>query len=239
MTRDVKFMLILHILIMGSSVMRVALTSDTHGYTVTIPPGIDAVLHAGDIGPDVRATEWFRDTFYPWAARAGVPIFATFGNHDFIGERGRANLIGEHEQLPPGAPGNLRLVVDEQCDVLGVPVWFSPWSVRFFDWAFMADEGKLKEKYLCIAADTQVIVTHGPPHGYGDLTIDRVRAGSAALTARMKELTALRVVVTGHIHEAFGVYDAHGVLVYNVSMVDIGYRPCHEAVIIEWPPESY
>jgi len=34
--------------------MRVALTSDTHGNTVTIPPGIDAVLHAGDIGPDVR-----------------------------------------------------------------------------------------------------------------------------------------------------------------------------------------
>ena len=112
-------------------------------------------------------------------------------------------------------------------------------SVRFFDWTFMADEAKLKEKYLRIAADTQVIVTHGPPHGYGDLTNGRVRAGSTSLTARMRELTALRLVVTGHIHEAFGAYDAHGVHVYNVSMVDFGYRPCHEAVVIDWPPESY
>jgi len=218
--------------------MRVALTSDTHGYTATIPPGIDAVLHAGDIGPDIQAAPWFRDTFYPWAAHVGVPIFATFGNHDFIGQHDHANLIGEFEQLPPGAPSNLRLVVDEQCDVLGVPVWFSPWSGRFFDWAFMADEAELKKKYLRIAADTQVIVTHGPPHGYGDLTIDRVRAGSAALTARMSELTALRLVVTGHIHEAFGVYDAGGVLVYNVSMVDFGYHPAHEPIVIDWPPRG-
>ena len=217
--------------------MRVALTSDTHGYTVAIPPDIDAVLHAGDIGPDIHAAEWFRDNFYPWAARAGVPIFATFGNHDFIGQSDCANLLGEREQLPPGAPDNLRLVVDEQCDVLGVPVWFTPWSVRFFDWAFMADEAKLKEKYLRIPMNTQVIVTHGPPHGYGDLTIDQGRAGSVALTARMRELTALRLVVTGHIHEAFGVYDASGVAVYNVSMVDLRYDPRHDAVVIDWPPK--
>ena len=207
--------------------MRVALTSDTHGYTATIPANVDAVLHAGDIGPDVEAASWFRDTFYPWAAHVGVPVFATFGNHDFIGER---------DQLPSGAPRNLRLAVDEPCDVLGVPVWFSPWSVRFFDWAYMADEATLKRKYLRIAPDTQVIVTHGPPHGYGDLTAARARAGSRSLTERMKELTALRLVVTGHIHEAFGTYDANGVAVYNVSMVDFGYRPCHEAVVIDWPP---
>ena len=86
--------------------MRVALTSDTNG-RLPIVGDVDAILHAGDIGPDIHAAEWFHDQLFPWADRFGKPIYATFGNHDFIGQR---------HQVPNGAPENLHFIIDEERD---------------------------------------------------------------------------------------------------------------------------
>ena len=205
--------------------IEVGLTSDTHG-RLPIVHDVDAILHAGDIGPDVHAVEWFRDQLYPWAARFGKPIYATFGNHDFIGER---------HQVPHGAPSNLHFVVDEERDVFGVKVWFSPWSPTFFDWAFMEDDDVLAGKYARIPEHIEVLVTHGPPFGAGDLNLQSTRCGSAALANRIAELPHLRLVVCGHIHEAFGDYRLGDVDVYNVSLVDVWYRATNSVVVIDWP----
>ena len=205
--------------------MRVALTSDTHG-RLPVVDDVDAILHAGDIGPDIRAPQWFRDELFPWAAHVGKPIYATFGNHDFIGER---------HQVPNGAPDNLHFVVDEEREVLGVTVWFSPWSPTFFDWAFMADDDVLAEKYARIPDDIEVLVTHSPPFGAGDVNLTSTSCGSASLANRIAELPRLRLVVCGHIHEAFGNYRLHDVDVYNVSLVDAWYRAKNHVVVIDWP----
>ena len=63
--------------------MRLALISDTHGMLPEDIPDCDAIIHAGDIGPDRNTHQWWDETFRPWAVKAGVPIYATFGNHDF------------------------------------------------------------------------------------------------------------------------------------------------------------
>lgn len=208
--------------------MKVALISDTHGFLPAIPDGVDAVLHAGDIGVDRDPVRWFSEALYPWARKVGVPIYATFGNHDRIGER---------LMVPDPIPTNLRFEVDALIDVLGVPVWFSPWSLRFYDWAFMAGEPALRIKYDKIPEKTQVIVSHGPPFGSGDMTLQSERVGSVALLDRMLNLPELKLVVTGHIHEAHGIHRANGMTrVINCTHVNEYYEPVHEPIIIEWPP---
>jgi len=211
--------------------MKVGLISDTHGYLPRLPL-IDALLHAGDIGVDRDPVRWYRDEFHPWAKDQGVPIFATFGNHDRIGER---------LQIPDNAPSNLRYVTDELIDVLGVPVWFSPWSLRYGDWAWMATEPTLGKKYAKIPCVTRVIVTHGPPLNFGDRNLQGGRCGSEALRRRMRELPALQLVVCGHIHEARGTYglmrsDQPLIEVQNVSHVNEWYEPIHPITVIDWPP---
>lgn len=204
--------------------MKIALISDTHGMLPEIPRDVDVVIHAGDIGVDRDPINWFRDTLYPWARKVGKPIYATFGNHDRIGER---------HAVPAGCPSNLDLLVDCAVGINGVAFWFSPWSPQFFDWAFMADEETLAKKYARIPEDTEVIVTHAPPFGAGDVTTMKLRTGSTALAERMAQLPRLRLVVCGHIHEAHGDYQLNGVRVLNVSYVDEMYRPKHKPTIVE------
>ena len=204
--------------------MNLALISDTHGMLPSIPRDAEAVIHAGDIGVDRDPINWFRDVMYPWARKVRKPIYATFGNHDRIGER---------HAVPSGQPDNLNLIVDQAFMINMVKFWFSPWSPRFFDWAFMADEETLAKKYALIPEDTNVIVSHTPPFGAGDVTTMKLRTGSTALAARMMQLPQLELVVCGHIHEAHGEYELNGVRVLNVSHVDEMYRPKHKPTIVE------
>lgn len=210
--------------------MRVALTSDTHGY-LPIISGVDAVIHAGDIGVDIDPINWWRNVFYPWVKRLRVPVYATAGNHD---------RIIQNFTVPSGMPKNLHLRTDTIEHIFGVKTWFSPWSPRFFDWAFMADEETLAKKYLRIPEDTEVIVSHCPPLNYGDRNENQIRCGSGALLYRVGQLPALKLVVCGHIHEGYGSYRIEladkPVDVCNVSFMDPGYRPRNKPVIIEWPP---
>lgn len=209
--------------------MRLALISDTHGFCPEIPSDADAVIHAGDIAVDRGVIKNYTDDIYPWAVRVGVPIFATFGNHDFAGQQAR---------IPPGAPENLHFIVDQAHTINGVQFWFSPWSNLFGAWAYMLNEAGLAAKYARIPEDTEVLVSHGPPKGYGDSIYwdgQRQNVGSQALSDRMCALPNLRYVITGHIHEAHGAYDfpVNGVRVLNVSHVDEMYRPKHAATILE------
>lgn len=213
--------------------MLAALVSDTHGYLPHVPAEAAFVLHAGDIGIDGSLEEqarWFTDIWIPWAASLGRPVYATWGNHDFVGER------WHRDGLPP-LPEGVSVIVDEARTIEGVSVWFSPWSSWFGDWAWMRHEAGLADRYARIPRPTQVIVTHGPPRGAGDRVWDGREAGSTALAWRIAALPDLRLVVTGHIHEARGTSRCHGASVWNVSCVDLDYRPVRDAVVlIPWPP---
>jgi Icc-related predicted phosphoesterase len=207
--------------------MRLALISDTHGFCPEIPSDVDAVIHAGDIAADRGFVGNYTDEIYPWAASVGVPIYATFGNHDFAGQQAR---------IPPGVPENLNFIVDQAHTINGVKFWFSPWSNLFGAWAYMLDEVGLAARYAKIPEDTEVIVSHGPPKNYGDKILwdGRIQnVGSVALAERAAQLPLLRYIITGHIHEAHGEYQMGHVTVLNVSHVDEMYRQRHAPTILE------
>ena len=53
----------------------------------------------------------------------------------------------------------------------------SPWQPRFNDWAFNLDRGRkeLAARWDAIPDDADIVVTHGPAYGFGDLTVDGLR----------------------------------------------------------------
>ena len=217
--------------------MKIACISDTHGiFLPQIPDDVDLVLHAGDVSRDRDALSWLHTDFAQWAANLKVPVLLTWGNHDFIGSRLRREVLAD------GLPDNVGIRVDEQVTFEGVKIWFSPWSNLFGDWAFMTTDTGLAQLYQEIPDDTDIVVSHGPPKGYGDRIFWERRfqnVGSQALLNRFLELPQAKVLICGHIHEAAGTYllpqkpGEVGVRsVINASQVNEAYDPVYNRVPI-------
>ena len=79
-----------------------------------------------------------------------------------------------------------------------------------------------------ISDDTDVLMTHGPPHG----TLDRVQDGELAGCEELRDAIgrlALRLHVFGHIHEGYGVSGIH----VNASNCDPCYRAVNPPIVVE------
>jgi Icc-related predicted phosphoesterase len=210
--------------------MHLVLTSDLHGHLPSVPP-CDVLLIAGDVCPienhhlDFQAA-WLRYSFIPWLR--GVParqkIFIA-GNHDFIFAE-RPDFIRDRDW--PAV-----YLQDSGTAWEGVHFWGSPWANELPGWAFTAPEERLQAVWDRIPPETQVLLVHGPPHGYGDTVIgnlsgDELHVGSRTLDDTLQRLENLRLVVYGHIHEGAGVYrHATGVPLYNVALMDVSYIPAN------------
>lgn len=197
--------------------MRVAAVADLHGHYPEIPE-CDLLLVAGDFGSLGKVEDWLRVT-------PADRVVACAGNHDFVAE------------THPGAVASLpwTYLQDAAIDVDGLTVYGSPWTSPFFDWAFMLPEDKLAEKWALIPEDTNILLTHSPPHGLGDLVPhaheDDPHRGSASLRAVVEQLPALKLHVFGHIHEGHGRGDLpQGAVWANCSLVDAAYRPFQSRV---------
>jgi Icc-related predicted phosphoesterase len=210
--------------------MKIACISDTHGiFLPDIPDDADVVFHAGDVGPDRKPSIWFAYEFSNWAKKVARPIYFTWGNHDFIGQKSEVlDLL----------PSNVTCCVDRQLDIDGVKVWFSPWSNIFGDWAFMEVESELRKKYAKIPDDTNIIVSHGPPKGFGDRTLPiwtgrSEQVGSTSLLEQFQALPNASHLICGHIHEARGTYVLQSdpsKEVINCAQVDERYQSLYNAV---------
>jgi Icc-related predicted phosphoesterase len=119
----------------------------------------------------------------------------------------------------------------------GLKIWGSPWQPRFFDWAFNADEPDLERIWDKIPDDTDILVLHGPPHGYGDKA-SRVNAagfehtGSPSLLERIKAIKP-KLAVAGHIHSGYGIYEIGETIFVNASLVNEKYIPTNAVITIE------
>lgn len=82
----------------------------------------------------------------------------------------------------------------------------SPWQPEFCDWAFNLDRGEsIKSKWAKIPEDVDVLITHGPPQGYGDRTYSGFRCGCKDLMENIQaRKNPPRVHIFGHIHEDAG-----------------------------------
>jgi predicted phosphodiesterase len=206
--------------------VRIVLLSDTHERhrELEVPPG-DLLVHAGDItfNGSFEALADFDDWLGSLPHRHKVLIA---GNHDRT-----------HETRPAEARARITRATyleDSGVTVAGLRIWGSPWQPEFMNWAFNLERGApLRAKWDLIPADTDLLVTHGPPFGQGDECFDGRRVGCEELAARVAAL-GVPLHVFGHIHEGYGVtHEGHTTFV-NASSCDLGYEPIQAPVVVEW-----
>ena len=205
--------------------MRIVCISDTHSLhdDVEVPDG-DVLLHAGDFTrrgalEDVAA-------FDAWLAHLPHPHkIVVAGNHDFCFEDG-----------PARARAHLTCATyleDSGVQIGEHFVWGSPWQPRFFDWAFNLDRGEaLARKWALIPDHTDILVTHGPPHGRLDTTVRGEDVGCEALAARV-DVVRPALHVFGHIHEAYGVARTDATTFVNASVCTLRYAPTNAPFVID------
>ena len=83
---------------------------------------------------------------------------------------------------------------------------------------------------------TDVLITHGPPHGILDLV--KRADGSEDLTGCPQLLEAIlaaqpKVHIFGHIHEEYGVHVNEGIEFLNVSTMNQSYVIANKPVVYE------
>lgn len=130
---------------------------------------------------------------------------------------------------------NATYVEDAAIEVAGIRLYGSPWQPWFLDWAFNLPRGAaLRDKWANIPSDTDLLVTHGPPHGILDRTLRDADVGCEELRKALPRVRpALHVF--GHIHEGYGMRDVDGTRFVNASICDVRMVPLNAPVVLEWP----
>jgi len=210
--------------------MKILHISDTHGFHSSFPnerfKDIDVVVHSGDCSnwldpyrnePEVRNfIDWYKD----------VPVkhkIYVAGNHDTSIER-RMVTPGDFAQAGIIYLENAATTID------GIKFWGSPHTPTFGSWAFMKAREKINRVWETIPDDTDVLIVHGPPKGYRDLSFDRYGAlefcGCSALGKQIRNRLNLKAMCFGHIHNMDGVETNQGMSTYGDSPTIFSNAAC-------------
>jgi Icc-related predicted phosphoesterase len=117
-------------------------------------------------------------------------------------------------------------------EIAGLKFYGSPWTPRFGDWAWMAEDEELAATFASIPVGLDVLITHGPPYGILDEVSRGENVGSCSLLEEVKRKKP-RFHVFGHIHEARGYRHCEHTDFLNVASLDENYEELGEPMIIE------
>lgn len=221
--------------------------SDTHNKTnnLVVPPG-DVLLHGGDFSNVglPRDVEKFHDflTAQPHEHKVVIAgnhdlsfdtdnygsLWRNFGHPEKYDSEGLKRLISE---IP-----SVTYLEDSGTTINGISIWGSPWQPWFGGWGFNLERGqKCQEKWDLIPAGVDVLITHGPPLGHGDLCTHGGRAGCLNLLLDIQARIRPKYHVFGHIHEGYGVTSDGRTVFVNASTCNYNYRPLNPALVFDLP----
>ena len=183
--------------------VRFVAISDTHGHhrELALPAG-DVLLHAGDMTRHGTVAEL--EDFNEWLGEVGREfkhVLVIGGNHDLAMD---PQLPGGHTAGGAGVLTHCQLLTEEATTVLGVKVFGSAAQPRIGRKyvAFVSDN--LESAWAKVPTDTDIILSHAPPRGHGDLIWGLQSGGCDELLAACERIKP-RFVVFGHIHAGYGV----------------------------------
>lgn len=234
--------------------MRIVCISDTHSLHEnmrhTLPKG-DVLIHAGDVSN--KGGEKDVTNFVHWFQNIDDFKYKIFisGNHDFCFERvdephhrGDYDWLNNLMDFDNLVESNVFYLQDEFLQInspefsKSIKIYGSPWQPEFYNWAFnlprMGEE--LNRKWNTIPEDTDILITHGPPNGFGDLVNNwrqpNMNVGCELLRNKIEELNPT-LNVFGHIHEGYGIYNNGKTTFVNASICTPDYRPTNKPIVID------
>jgi len=210
-------------------IRRIVCMSDLHGQwaDVRVPDG-DLLIIAGDNTVYGKGFEY--EYFNAWLGGLRHPNKVVIaGNHDKW-----LYLHNPHECQ--NMLSNCTYLYDREIEVDGIRIYGSPWTPTFFDWYFMKDRGPdIRKKWDKIPAGIDILVTHGPPIGYGDMsTFQNARMGCEELREAVDRIRP-KLHVFGHNHGGYSEARNEHTLFVNASTCNEGYKPVNKPIVIEWP----
>uniref|UniRef100_A0A1A9WTM5 Calcineurin-like phosphoesterase domain-containing protein n=1 Tax=Glossina brevipalpis TaxID=37001 RepID=A0A1A9WTM5_9MUSC len=129
---------------------------------------------------------------------------------------------------------NCTYIQDELLDVWGIRIYGTPWQPEFCNWAFNIPRGQpCLDKWNQIPSDIDILITHTPPLGHGDLCCSGVRAGCVELLNSIQKRIKPKYHVFGHIHEGYGITSDGRVIYVNASTCDINYLPNNSPIVFD------
>lgn len=207
--------------------MKFVAIADTHGKheDLVLPVG-DVLIHAGDVSMKGEEAEIM--DFLAWFGQQDFEhkVFVA-GNHDFYFEK------ETDEHIQSMLPGKVIYLKDSCTIIEGVKIWGSPITPWFFNWAFNRHRGDpIRRHWDLIPMDTDILVTHGPVFRALDTSAKGQHIGCKDLFHKVQEVKP-KVHICGHVHDAYGIIDKHGVKFINASVLDNQYEPAHAPVVFE------
>ena len=94
---------------------------------------------------------------------------------------------------------------------------------------------ELAEKWKLIPHDTDILITHGPPHGILDEVPRKYwieNTGCEELRKKVEEIRP-KAHIFGHIHCGYGQTEKFGVKFINASNCDESYEPTQTPIVFE------
>jgi Icc-related predicted phosphoesterase len=184
-----------------SSRLRLVALADTHlQHDDLVVPDGDVLVHAGDLLQHGSLEELARAADFLRALPHPVKIVVA-GNHEVCLERTPA----EARALLEGF-----VYLEDAATTIGdLVVYGTPWTTKFRVWAFGATRGaELAAKWAKIPDRVDILVTHGPPYGFGDRIEwkqQQRHVGCADLLARVRQVEP-QLHLFGHIHQDPGTW---------------------------------
>lgn len=223
--------------------MKICFISDTHSYLDRVKiPKADVLVHCGDLTSRADYMEVTKLKYdFLNILNSGVidDIVYIAGNHDrmFENRPEEAQKIMEHSRI--------HYLKESEIVLNGVKFWGSPYTPEFFDWFFMYERDKGARRYWAdIPHDTDVLITHGPPHGILDdvkpfRQYSDPHAGCPYLMEKVKEIKP-KVHAFGHIHQHHGIlqWKHPEIMFINASTCDEAYRAVNAPISVEFNTET-
>jgi Icc-related predicted phosphoesterase len=214
--------------------MKIVCISDTHNkhhhFTEKINAieDIDIIIHAGDVSS--RGYRWEIEDFLKWFSKlnARYRVF-TGGNHDFFMEDSPKQM---EEMLL--SYSEVTYLEESEVVIDGIKIFGSPTTPFFHNWAFNVHRGQpIREYWLKIPLDTDVLITHGPPKGILDYVAREGKGvGCADLLDVIQSQLNLKLFVCGHIHQSSGMKVIGETTFVNASVLSEQYEPVNDPIVL-------
>lgn len=200
--------------------VKICAVADSHVCLQNLNPAqiepVDILTVSGDLTlrGNLKELSLFRQWVSKQPAKYKVVIA---GNHDFCLED--TNSRAEAETVLGG--DGIIYLRDSLAEIMGLKIWGTPWQPWFHNWAFNLNRGEdIRRKWDLIPEGLDLLLTHGPPFGFGDRTLRGERVGCEDLLSAIKQVEP-KVTCFGHIHEDVGEWQIEDLKLINCS---IGYE---------------